>query len=406
MSRSLPRLAVGARVLLPVAVAACASLALAGVTAPASGAVTRPHAPIPALYNPRPVPVAYAGSQAAGYPFCADIVPVNPVTNAFGTPLIATTANCNATTPEAYAMAVSPDGQIGYVVTNQINSCANGYVVPVNLVSGQAYTPIPVGSMYSYNAQVPGGIAITPDGTAAYVSNSCGDTVTPINLNNDTAGTPITVGSNPTGIAIAPDGDTAYVTDFGSNTVVPIDLATGTTEAAITVGPAGSAPASIAITPDGSTAYVTLGATNAVVPIDLATAAVGKAIPIPGSDGVAADPDSIAITPDGATAYVANFFGGSVTPVSLATQTAGPAIDLPGFNFPESIAIDPNGSVAYTADNQSGLVVRINLATNTPGSAKMLPGDSSQDVTFSPGWVNRSGLYLGNTNVTPVFARY
>ncbi|HUD39163.1 MAG TPA: hypothetical protein VMR14_19850 [Streptosporangiaceae bacterium] len=162
MSRSLPRLAVRARVLLPVAVAVCALLAMAGVTAPASGAVTRLPALIPAIVNPRPVPVAYAGSQAAGYPFCADIVPVNPITNAFGTPLIATTANCNETTPEAYAMAVSPDGRIGYVVTNQISSCANGYVVPINLVSGQAYAPIPVGYMNSYNAQVPGGIAITP----------------------------------------------------------------------------------------------------------------------------------------------------------------------------------------------------------------------------------------------------
>lgn len=406
MSRSLSRLAVQARVLLPVAVAACGLVALAGQAAPASGAITRARAVIPAIVNPKPVPVAYAGSQAAGYPFCADIVPVNPVTNAFGTPLIAPTASCNTTTPEAYAIAVSPNGLLGYVVTNQINSCANGYVVPVNLVSGQAYSPIPVGDMLSYNGQVPGGIAITPDGATAYVSNSCGDTVTPINLLSDKAGPPITVGSNPTGIAIAPDGDTAYVTDFGSNTVVPIDLATGTTEAAITVGPAGSAPDSIAITPDGSTAYVTIGGDNAVIPIDLATATAGTAIPIPGSDGIPADPDSIAITPDGATAYVANFFGGSVTPVNLATQTAGTPINLPGFNFPESIAIDPNGSVAYTADNQSGLVVPINLATNTPGAAQMLPGDSSQDVTFSPGWVNRSGLYLGNANVTPGFARY
>jgi YVTN family beta-propeller protein len=397
VNRSLSCHSFRARALLAFAVAACAGFVLAGLTAPASAARSTPRAIAPAITNPFSKPIAYAGSEESSYPFCADIVPVNPLTNSFGTPLDVPTPNCPGTEPEAYAIAVTPSGRVAYVVVNEILGCADGYLVPVNLVSGAAGKPIPVGDLASYNSQSPGGIAITPDGTTAYVSDSCGDTVTPVDLATGAAGTPITVGANPEGIAIAPDGETAYVTNGSGNTVTPIDLATGTAETRITVGAAGSDPDSIALTPDGSTAYVTLNGSDAVMPINLASGTAGSAIPI----GMSTFPDSIAITPDGATAYVANFFGNSVTPVNLATQTAGTPIDLPGFNFPESIAIDPDGSVAYTADNQSGLVTPINLATNTAGAAEMLPGDTSQVVTFGPGWVNRDGLNLGNTSLPP-----
>src|SRR5271163_2820731 len=58
----------------------------------------------------------------------------------------------------------------------------------------------------------------------AYVTG--GDAVTPINLATNLAGNSITVGTRPYGIAITPNGDTAYVTNEGSNTVTPITLAT------------------------------------------------------------------------------------------------------------------------------------------------------------------------------------
>jgi YVTN family beta-propeller protein len=50
----------------------------------------------------------------------------------------------------------------------------------------------------------PFGIAITPDGKTAYVSNGSSGTVTPIEVATNTAGTAITVGSEPGWIAITP----------------------------------------------------------------------------------------------------------------------------------------------------------------------------------------------------------
>ena len=72
----------------------------------------------------------------------------------------------------------------------------------------------------------PAGIAITPDGRTAYVTNSQSESVTPIELATNKAGTEIKVGERPFGIAITPDGRTTYVADFENDSVTPIELAT------------------------------------------------------------------------------------------------------------------------------------------------------------------------------------
>jgi YVTN family beta-propeller protein len=79
----------------------------------------------------------------------------------------------------------------------------------------------------------------------AYVVNAGSGTVTPITTATNTAGHPITTGSDPWAIAITPDGATAYVANEHSGTVTPIATATNTAGPPITVG---SAPWAIAIT--------------------------------------------------------------------------------------------------------------------------------------------------------------
>ncbi|MGH3393352.1 MAG: YncE family protein [Streptosporangiaceae bacterium] len=83
----------------------------------------------------------------------------------------------------------------------------------------------------------------------AYVANSGGHTVTPINTAINKAGQPVKVGPGPVGIAITPNGKTAYVANGGlprSDTVTPIRTATNTALPAIKVG---KSPSAIAITP-------------------------------------------------------------------------------------------------------------------------------------------------------------
>jgi YVTN family beta-propeller protein len=153
-------------------------------------------------------------------------------------------------------------------------------VTPIDVATNTTGAEIKVGR--------PLGIAITPDGKTAYVTNLLGGSVTPIELATNKPGAEIKVGSNPRWVAIAPDGKTAYVANSGGSSVTPIDVATNTHGAEIKVG---SFPEGVAITPDGKTAYVANVQSESVTPIDLATNKPGTEIKVgEGPIGVAIAP--------------------------------------------------------------------------------------------------------------------
>ena len=251
-----------------------------------------------------------------------------------------------------------------------------------------AASPIGVGTY-------PDAIAITPDGTRAYVTNYTSNTVTPIDLATGRARCQIHLASNagPAGIAITPDGTTAYVTDAGApgtlgDTITPIDLATDKTEAPITVG---SGPQGIAITPNGQRAYVadagavvsgqtgTYGST--VTPVDLKSKTALSPIKVGNA------PIAVTITPDGSTALVANLNSGSVSPIDIANDTAGSPISVEG--APIAIAVSASDpTTAFVADSMSaqsstGNVTPIDLSTDTAG-APIVVGKNPQAIAMSP----------------------
>jgi YVTN family beta-propeller protein len=79
-------------------------------------------------------------------------------------------------------------------------------------------------------------------------------------------------------VALSSDGSTAYVTDTENNLLFIASLATGTQLAKIAVG---KDPLNVAITPDGSEAWVLTGAGLEIV--NLATGTVGGPVPLPGT---------------------------------------------------------------------------------------------------------------------------
>jgi YVTN family beta-propeller protein len=111
-------------------------------------------------------------------------------------------------------------------------------------------------------------VAITPDGTEVYVTNTEGDTVWVIDTATNQITTTVSVGSSPAWIAITPNGTQAYVANEGSNTVSVIDTATNQVTATISVG---EDPCAMAITPDGTEVYVTNNGGDTVSVIDTAT---------------------------------------------------------------------------------------------------------------------------------------
>ena len=121
-------------------------------------------------------------------------------------------------------------------------------VTPVDLTTGKALAPIPVGN-------APAAVAITPDGTTALVANVNSGSVSPIDVATDKAGSPISLQGGPVSIAISDsEPTTAWVADSVSTAsrtgnVTPIDLTSDTAGAPIAVG---KNPQSIAISPDGT----------------------------------------------------------------------------------------------------------------------------------------------------------
>ncbi|WP_407695990.1 YncE family protein, partial [Sphaerimonospora thailandensis] len=97
----------------------------------------------------------------------------------------------------------------------------------------------------------PTGVAITPDGNRAYVTNFFTGNVSVINTATNTVTTTVPVGAGPAGVAITPGGNRAYVTNFGSNNVSVINTATNTVTTTVPVGnrPLGVAVARIRTTP-------------------------------------------------------------------------------------------------------------------------------------------------------------
>ena len=77
--------------------------------------------------------------------------------------------------------------------------------------------------------------------------------MTPVDLTNDTAGTPITLGKNPQAIAMSPDGKTAWVVCYDSETIVPLSTRTDRPGTAIKL-PGGPSAIALAARPTSSPA--------------------------------------------------------------------------------------------------------------------------------------------------------
>ena len=240
----------------------------------------------------------------------------------------------------------------------------NVYVVDV--ATNTAGTGITVGTQ-------PTGIVITPDGTKAYVCISSNNTVVPITLTSGAVGTAITVGSGPWCLAITPDGTTAYACSRLGTTVTPINLISGTKGTAITVG----SPYFISITPDGTKAYVSNYGSNTVTPITLSTAAVGTAIT------VGTGPWNSAITPDGKKVYVCNYGSNTVTPIDITTDTANTAIVVG--TQPNAIAITPDGTTAWVGTFGTTPTVRpITIVSGSVGTAISITSGYPNDIAITP----------------------
>jgi DNA-binding beta-propeller fold protein YncE len=274
-------------------------------------------------------PTSIAISPDGRYAYVADgdsatVTAINLVTGPVGSPDMVA-ANAGIT-----ALAVTPNGATLLAVANP-TGYADGSVVPVTLPSGIVGAAIPVGAD-------PVAIAVTPDGSTAYVVSAGDGTITPISLASDSAGSPISVGVDPMAIAITPSGATAYVLGGnGAGTLTPITLAANPVQDVVgsAMSVPGGAPAALAIAPDGGSACV-LGGTG----VGRISLPAGTTLWTTGN----AEYTSAAFSPDGTRALL-GYTSGARPPqglvvMNLSTDVAGTPISLSG--KPVSIAFRPS----------------------------------------------------------------
>jgi YVTN family beta-propeller protein len=243
------------------------------------------------------------------------------------------------TSPEELAM--SPDGKSVYVTAITCGDLlCSGPSKPAQMASVEvidtASASLRATITFGKTPDVlPSGIAISPDGSRAYVTDVIGGHIWVTDTaNNSIAGTITLAGSSLRDVAVSPDGKTLYVLDekkgipFNSVDVEVIDTQTNTVTTSIGLG---DVPTTIAMTPDGSHAYVPL-ANGELSVIDtkknvlVETETISKGNLLLG----------VAITPDGSRAYVT--CGNNNTIYALDTAT-NRVVDTIRSDYPVGLAI-------------------------------------------------------------------
>jgi YVTN family beta-propeller protein len=199
-------------------------------------------------------------------------------------------------------------------------------------------------------------------GPNLYFADTGNDTLAVIdtgNLSYDDYANPqetlINVGQDPEGVAVTPDGSQVWVTDTGPETGSP-SLGGITVVSANEKNPAADAvegtvslptdPRELAFSPSGRTAYVTTS--GGLLVINTATLQVVDTIPGLG------DPEDVAVSPDGRTLYVTNTIQGVVDVISAATNTVTGTIKVG--ELPWGLVLSANGHTMYVADGDSDAI--------------------------------------------------
>lgn len=219
-------------------------------------------------------------------------------------------------------------------------------------------------------------------------------TLSPITANAaDTITNTINVGTGPDGVAISSDGTYAYVANYGSNTVSKISKSTSTGTATTLVS---DNPQDVKIEPDDTHAYVASYASSSVSRISAANATVGKKFT--SGDG----PTAITMSPDGTYAYVTDAGGGTISQIAtgespkpaspVVTNVTGPdrnganTFNGTGISGSAVVIKDANGNSVstVTTDSTGKWSGEIPAGTKTPLSiTQKVNGVASDPITYN-----------------------
>jgi YVTN family beta-propeller protein len=197
----------------------------------------------------------------------------------------------------ATGMALSPDGGRLYVASSKHNS----YLDIISVIDTGTYK---VDDLIAVPSS-PDTITATPDGSRLVVTHYDTNMVSIIELaTRDVA--PVRLDDAPIDVAISPDGTVAYVTNLHSLTVV--DVATRAAES-LTIG---DLPRRVQIGGDGKRTYVTDFGHGTIWVLDARDNSVVSTV------DTGAHPEAVALSADGEFLYVTDYRDGMVAVISTA----------------------------------------------------------------------------------------
>ncbi len=305
----------------------------------------------------------------------------------------------------AEGIAFAPNGTYAYVVYSNIDnvSIIDTATNSIDVISVNPEAPAQNGyGTVGFNYPV--GVAFSPSGTYAYISNSGSNNIVIVNTittfitNSINSTEPLNstnvtgILNDPMGIAFAPNGTYAYVSNYGSGALSVINTATNTVLNSIpqSVTPFYE-PTGVAFSPSGTYAYIANTANILIVntATNTVTGAINSGLGIPTRTLVL----DVAFAPNGTYAYATSYPAHNISIINTATNSVTGHISF-GANYPVAVAFSPSGTYAYATDVNSSSssgpgyshdnVIIINTATNTITGLIKGNFDNPQGVAFAP----------------------
>ncbi len=202
---------------------------------------------------------------------------------------------------------------------------ANKALLVVDVKTGEVESEIHT------NQDVSHMVAVTPDGSRAFVANIGSGSVTAIDLDEGRVLAQIETGEGAEGIDVTPDGKEVWVTNRAADTVSVLDAAS--LEVLVTV-PCATFPIRVRITPDGRHALVSNARSADLAVFDVATRKEVKRIAFEREAastegrlfgdrfGDSSVPIGVVVAPNGSTAWVAHSNADTISVVDLKSWKA------------------------------------------------------------------------------------
>lgn len=263
-------------------------------------------------------------------------------------------------------LAVSPDGSTVYAAANSklsvIRTTTNTVVATVDI---EPY---------------PAGLALTPNGGRAFITNLFSVQLAVIDTTTDAASPPIELFADRFRggfgrIALSPEGTTAYVANTANQVLAVVDTLKPQTDSLMM----DMQPVDVAVAPNGRTVYVAgcknFCATGTIEVLDAGSRLVTTSIT------VGSKPYRIALSPDGARAYTTNLGDPSVSVVDLVSGDVTATVPVPV--EPTGLAVSRDAKRIFVASQPTGTITVIDSTTNAVQATIKVANDV-RDVVVTP----------------------